>query len=209
MALPPRDRVRHAVKLRRDIAAAVGAAEAQFAERDPAIASGTEGFYLEFEIPVAQSAVVDKLENNQGRNPIELVAVRPAPEDPQGSVIATVYVPMRRCDFYDGKVDKYETEDQISYERGPDRQFLTDADGNPIEKSRRPKNEMLVASLDAVRLASLESLYTDPGDLPAGGQEVWWEVWSLAPQRLPRGVYARSATAGHRDARTYGSVCRT
>ena len=177
MPLPPRDRVRHAVKLRRDIAAAVGAAETQLAERDPAIASGTEGFYLEFEIPVAQSAVVDKLENNQGRNPIELVAVRPAPEDPQGHVIATVYVPRKRRDFYDGKVNKYETEDQISYERGPDRHFLTDTDGNRIEKSRRPKNEMLVASLDAVRLANLESLYTDPGDLPVGGQEVWWEVW--------------------------------
>ena len=177
MALPARDRVRHALKLRRDIAAAVGAAEAQLAERDPAIVAGTKGFYLEFEIPVAQSAVVDKLENNQGRNPIELLAVRPAPEDPQGHVIATVYVPRRRKDFYDGKVDKYETEDQISYERGPDRQFLTDADGNRIEKSRRPKNEMLVASLDAVRLASLESLYTDPADLPAAGQEVWWEIW--------------------------------
>ena len=67
MALPHRDRVRHAVKLRRDIAVAVEAAEAQLQERDPAIAAGTEGFYLEFEIPSAQAAVVDKLENNQGR----------------------------------------------------------------------------------------------------------------------------------------------
>ena len=177
MALPHRDRVRHAVKLRRDIAAAVEAAEAQLQERDPAVAAGTEGFYLEFEIPAAQSAVVDKLENNQGRNPIELLAVRPALEDPQGRVIATVYVPRRRKDFYEGKVDKYETEDQISYERGRDRQILMDEDGNRIEKSRRPKNEMLVASLDAVRLASLESLYTDRADLPAAGQDVWWEVW--------------------------------
>ena len=183
MALPHRDRGGHAVKLRRDIAAAVAAAEAQIAERDPAIAAGTDGFYLEFEIPLAQSAVVDKLENNQGQSPIELVVVRPAPEDPQGHVIATVYVPRRRKDFYDGKVDKYETEDQIRYERGPDRQFLTDADGNRIEKSRRPKNEMLVASLDAVRLASVESLYTDPGDLPAAGQEVWWEVWLRSGSR--------------------------
>ena len=183
MALPSRDRVRHAVKLRRDIAAAVGAAEAQLAERDPAIAAGTEGFYLEFEIPVAQSAVVDKLENKQGRNPIELVAVRPAPDDPQEHLIATVYVPMIRKDFYEGKIDKYETEDQISYEKGLDRKPLTDANGNRIEKSRRPKNEMLVASLDAVRLASLQSLYTDPGDLPADGQEVWWEVWLRSGSR--------------------------
>lgn len=177
MVVPHRDRDRHAMKLRRDIDAAVAAAEAQRAERDPAITAGVDGFYLEFEIPLAQSAVVDKLENNQGKSPIELLTVRPAPEDPQGSVIATVYVPRRRADFYSNKVEKYETEDQISYERGPNRKLLTDKDGNRIEKSRRPKNEMLVASLDAVRLASLESLYTDPGDLPGAGQEVWWEVW--------------------------------
>ena len=127
--------------------------------------------------------MVDKLENNQGRNPIELVAVRPAPDDPQGHIIATVYVPSRRKNFYDGKVDKYETEDKISYERGPDRQFLTDADGNRIEKSRRPKNEMLVASLDAVRLARIESLYTDPVDLPEAGHSVWWEVWLRSGSR--------------------------
>ena len=177
MAVPQRDRTRHAGKLKRDIAIAVSAAEAQLAARDPAVAAGADGFYLEFEIPEAQSAVVDKLENNQGRYPIELVAVRPAPDDPQGHVIATVYVPSRRKNFYDGKVDKYETEDKISYERGPDRQFLTDPDGNRIEKSRRPKNEMLVASLDAVRLARIESLYTDPVDLPEAGYSIWWEVW--------------------------------
>ena len=201
MDLPPRDRVRHAGKLRRDIAVAVGAAEAQLAERDTAIAAGTEGFYLEFEIPRAQSAVVDKLENNQGHNPIELVAVRPAPEDPEGRVIATVYVPKTRKDFYAGKVDKYEIEDQISYERGPDRRLLTDADGNRIEKARRPKNEMLVASLDAVRLARIESLYTDGGDLPASGQEVWWEVWlrsdsrtAFMPAALRLGITVREHT---------------
>ena len=183
MDLPPRNRVRHASKLRRDIAVAVLAAETQLSKRDPAIAAGTEGFYLEFEIPTAQSAVVDKLENNQGHDPIELVAVRPAPKDPQGHVIATVYVPKRRKDFYAGKVDKYETEDQVSYQRGPNQQILTDGDGNRIEKSRRPKNEMLVASLDAIRLARIESLYTDSGDLPASGQEVWWEIWLRSDSR--------------------------
>jgi hypothetical protein len=82
MALPARNRAQHAAKLRRDIQAAVNAAEAQVVQRDPTIALGVEGFYLEFEIPAAQAAIVDKLENSQGRNPIELVTVRPAPDDP-------------------------------------------------------------------------------------------------------------------------------
>lgn len=183
MALPQRDRRRHAAKLRTDVARAVEAAQAQLAGRDEELIAGRPGFYLEFEIPAAQSAIVDKLENGQGRFPIELVAVRPAQDDPQGHVIATVYVPTERKDFFDGKVQAYETQDQVNYERGPDRQYLTDADGNRIEKSRRPKNEALVASLDAVRLGTLQSLFTDPGELPAAGQDVWWEVWLRADSR--------------------------
>lgn len=177
MALPARNRAQHAAKLRRDIRAAVNAAEAQMAQRDPDIAQGVEGFYLEFEIPAAQAAIVDKLENKRGRNPIELVAVRPAPDDPEEHVLATVYVPTTRKDFYEGKVEKYESEDSVRYEKGPDGADLIDAQGNRVEKSRRPKNEVLVASIDAVRLAQLRSLYTDPADFPPAGQEIWWEVW--------------------------------
>lgn len=183
MNLPQRDRRRHAAKLRSDIARAVYAAEAQLAGRDPELSAGRPGFYLEFEIPSSQAAAVEKLENKQGKFPIELVAVRPAPEDPQGHVIATVYVPAQRKDFYNGKVAAYESQDQINYERGSDRQYITDENGNRIEKSRRPKNEVLVASLDAVRLGTLQSLFTDPGDLPAAGQEAWWEVWLRAESR--------------------------
>ena len=95
----------------------------------------------------------------------------------------SVQRPMIRKVFYEGKIDKYETEDQISCETGLDRKSLTDANGNRIEKSRCPKIEMLVASLDAVRLASLQSLYTDPGDLPADGQAVLWEVWLRSGSR--------------------------
>lgn len=182
-AFPQRDRRRHAEKLRNDIASAIAAAEAQLALRDEEVSAGRPGFYLEFEIPETQVAVVDKLENSQGRSPIELVTVRPAQNDPAGHVVATVYVPENRKDFYDGKVQAYATQDQINYERGPDRQFLTDADGNRIEKSRRPKNEALVASLDAVRLGTVESLFTDPGELPAAGQDMWWEVWLRAGSR--------------------------
>jgi hypothetical protein len=177
MALPARNRAQHAAKLRRDIQGAINAAETQLANRDYNIAHGVEGFYLEFEIPAAQAAIVDKLENKQGQSPIELVAVRPAPDDPEGYVLATVYVPATRKGFYEGKVEKYESEDRVRYEKGLDGAILTDALGNRIEKSRRPKNEVLVASVDAVRLAQLHSLYTDPGVFPQAGQEIWWEVW--------------------------------
>ena len=178
MELPARDRELHATKLRQDIAEAIHAAENQWAERDSAIAQDAKGLYLEFEIPAAQAAVVDKLENNQGHSPIELVNVRLPLEDSDAPVLATVFVPEARRDYYKGKVEQYESEDRVNYEKGPDRRALIDARGNRIEKSRRPKNETLVASVDTIRLAGIWSLYSDdPGLFPVTGQEVWWEVW--------------------------------
>ena len=117
MVLPERDREHHAAKLRQDILEAIQAAENQWAQRDTAIAHGARGFYLEFEIPATQAAVVDRLENNQGRSPIELVTVRLPPEDSDTAVLATVFVPETRRDYYKGKVEQYESEDRINYER--------------------------------------------------------------------------------------------
>ncbi len=185
MDLPARDRAQHAARLKRDIGAAIVAAEAQLAARDPDVAAGAEGFYLEFEIPVAQAAVVEKLENRQGRNDIELVAVRPSLTDPEGHFSATVFVPAARKDFYEKKVNAYETEDNVTYLKGANSEFLINAQGNRIERSRRPKNDVLVASIDAVRLAQVRDLYTDQLALfPEPAQEVWWEIW-LRPDAHP------------------------
>ena len=46
---------------------ALAAADAQIADRDTAVAGGTEGFYLVFELPAAQVGLVDKLEDRRGR----------------------------------------------------------------------------------------------------------------------------------------------
>jgi hypothetical protein len=188
--LPQRDRAQHAQQLEQLLAAAVAAAEEQIAARDPEIAGGTPGFYLEFDIPQAQQAVLDKLENRRGQEQIELVAARQSPENP-ALVKATVFVPESKREYYLGKVRAYAAEDNVRYIKDEDGNELFDENGSRIEKSRRPKNEALVASIDFARLAEAASLYTDdPRLFPAAGRVIWWEIW-LRPEG--RAVFEHAA----------------
>ena len=66
--IPHRDRAQHAQQLEQLLIAAVAAAQEQIAARDPEIAGGTLGFYLEFDVPQAQQSVLDKLENRREKN---------------------------------------------------------------------------------------------------------------------------------------------
>jgi hypothetical protein len=74
-AVPPtRNRAQHAAALEEALATALATAAAARVVPDPAVTAGTPGFYLEFELPAAQTAVVDKLEKRGRGGQIELVA---------------------------------------------------------------------------------------------------------------------------------------
>lgn len=164
--LPPRNRAQHAEVLTNALTLAVQQGEALLANRQANIASGHNGFYIEFSLPEAQSDIVDKLEYRRGKLPIELVNVQ-APLD--GQVKATVFVPEKQKDYYLNKVAVYRDEDNV-------REKIKE-DGT-VEIISRPKNEMLIASIETARLAVARSFYTDQPDLfPAAGDSVWWEVW--------------------------------
>lgn len=157
VVLPQRNRAAHAARLEEALTTAIAAATEQAAARNPEIAGGQAGFYLEFDIGTEQRALLDKLEDKRGKKHIELVTVRPADADPEHLLSATVFVPEAKRDLYLKKVDEYRTKD------------------TPTGK---PKNEPLVASLQDVRLAHARSLFTDDMQLfPAAGQQAWWEVW--------------------------------
>jgi len=173
---PLRDREHHAHLLEDMLTRAVATAQERIASRDPEISGGTPGFYLEFDLPKSQKAVLDKLEYQRGDR-IELVATRPSIENAD-ILNATVFVPETRREYFLGKVQAYAEEDNVRYKKDDDGNVLRDDNGTPIEKSRRPKNEALVAALEAVRIADARSLYTDaPNLFPETGQQVWWEVW--------------------------------
>jgi hypothetical protein len=164
-AAPERDRAAHAQQLTQALAQVVVAGETLLANRDPQIAAGTPGFYVEFILPADQAGMVDKLER-KGKFPIELVSVQPSDEH---HIAATVFVPESQRGYYLGKVQAYETEDSVREK--------TLADGSVVE-TRKPKNERLVASIETARLAVARSFYTDAADLfPAPAVQAWWEVW--------------------------------
>ena len=112
------------------------------------------------------------------------MAARPSAEDPS-LVKATVFVPESKREHYLGKVRAYGQEDNVRFEKDDEGNFLLDEAGDRVEKSRRPKNEALVAALEAARIADAESLYTDDLRLfPEAGRDVWWEMW-LRQDSLP------------------------
>lgn len=162
--IPPRDRVQHALQIERALTQALEAANEQIAARDVEIAGGAKGFYLEFDILREQQSLLDRLEDRRGRQHIDLVSVRPSGADPENLISATVFVPESKKDSYLKKVEDYRTKET---------------------RSGKPRNEPLIASINNVRLAQVQSLFTDDQRLfPAEGQQAWWEVW-LRPETRP------------------------
>ena len=159
--LPPaRVRAAHAQQLERAMGRALSQARRRMAAREEDVAEGERGFYLQFEIPLAERAAVEGLESKRGA--IELVAVKPH-ADGDELVSATVFVPERSADFFTQKIDAYRDDDT---------------------RWGKPKNEALIARIESVSLGVVRSLFTDVADLyPAAGRPAWWEVW-LRDDRL-------------------------
>ncbi len=123
-------------------------------ERNATIATGEPGFYLQFDIPKAQTEALDALENKP--KAIELVAVRPPAAD-DDFVSATVFIPERSAEFFANKIEQYRDEET---------------------PSGKPKHERLIARIQTVRLGLVQALFTDALDTyPPSNRQVWWEVW--------------------------------
>lgn len=178
---PERERAQHANTLTQALTKIVQEGETVIANREPDLASGTKGFYVEFILPAAQAEIVDKLENRRGNSPIELINVQPQPD---GQVAATVFVPERQKDYYLKKVAAYRDEDVVRQRTLPDGTVVT---------TTKPKNQRLVASIETARLAVARSFYTDQFDLfPDPGQSIWWEIWL---RKGTRPTYDKAALA--------------
>ncbi|MEM7590124.1 MAG: S8 family serine peptidase, partial [Cyanobacteria bacterium P01_A01_bin.83] len=159
---PERDRAKHAQILERAIGTALQEARTQLDGRDPNIAKGEPGFYLEFQVKADSVNAYEKLQDS--RKNIKLVAVKKL-SDNSDIVKATVFVPESAANHFVKKVKKYRDED------------TDDING-------RPKNASLVTRLETVQIGKVESLFTDRSvSFPEARQEVWWEVWLLKEHR--------------------------
>lgn len=185
---PQRNRADHANVLTQALTQVVQQGETILANRDANVAAGTKGFYVEFTLPEAQADIVDKLENRRGRFPIELINVRAADA---GQISATVFVPERQKDYYLRKVAAYRDEDIVKHKT---------RDDGTVEEIRKPKNQLLVASLETARLAVARSFYTDQPDLfPDPGQAAWWEIWLRKGTRPAFDTAAKALEFGVRE----------
>ena len=153
---PERNRDAHARALQAALTHAVTIGREQIANRDPDIASGTPGFYLQFETNPHDTIAVEKLENRQQR--IEVVAVC-EPRAPEEPLSATVFVRERSAQYYLRRVEGYRTGET---------------------RSGHPKNEALVNRINTVQLGAVEALCILTNVLVSGrggDRVVWWEVW--------------------------------
>jgi len=158
---PARARAAHAAHLEQALGAAVASARQLLDTRDPAVAEGERGFYLDFDVPADHQSALDGLENRQKK--IELVAVKPL-ADGEETIRATVFIPEAQADYFATKVEQYRDEET---------------------KKGNPKNQNLVARIDDVRLSAVRSLFTDDEALyPPDGRLAWWEVW-LRDGKIP------------------------
>ncbi|ADL49640.1 hypothetical protein Micau_6145 [Micromonospora aurantiaca ATCC 27029] len=152
----PSDRQRHASQLQEQLHRAESAATEQRAERDYAISGAVDGVYLTFESFPDVHLAVESLDPRAGQVHPELVSVQDVTTT--GGVVeyATVFVPDGTLGYFVSRLQQYaETAEQD-----------------------KPRNRNLVDRIQAIGLATIESLWTDPPDaFPEPTATVWWEVW--------------------------------
>lgn len=91
---------------------------------------------------------------------IELLTVKKVDE----RIIASVFVPEGKLDFFIKRIEKYLTEET---------------------QKGRPRHQDLVEGISHIRHAVLEALWSDADDeLPVGGVQTWWEVWFRSGPRV-------------------------
>ncbi len=93
---------------------------------------------------------------------IQLLSVRHI----EGKTVALCYVPDGKLEHFIKRIEEYRTQET---QRGA------------------PKNRSLVESIEAVRIAAVEALWTDREPLPTDDESFWWEIWlrSDAQSLLP------------------------
>ncbi|MEH2060036.1 MAG: S8 family peptidase [Nostoc sp.] len=153
-SFPHRNRIEHAETLQQAFEKALENYQQQKLLREPELAVGEAGFYLEFQVQKSELKAIELLENKPKH--IELLAVHSS-DNADETVSVTVFVPEKASDFFASKIEAYRDEET---------------------KTGKPKNEPLIARLEDISLGTVRALFTDNLELfPSESQEVWWEVW--------------------------------
>ncbi|MDI6628909.1 MAG: S8 family peptidase [Rhodococcus sp. (in: high G+C Gram-positive bacteria)] len=153
----PADRASHGSKLRNELEqSAADAAERRQTLSAP-VDGSIEGNYVVFESFPGVDLALNTLDPRQGKKHPELRAVRDiVTSDDESIELATVFVPTGTMKYFIDRITAY----------------LESAD------EEKPRNSDFIHRIQAIRSASVESLWTDPPEqFPTVGQTTWWEVW--------------------------------
>ena len=168
---PPRSRSQHAASLIKQFETTREQGAEALAEQKAAGFDTGNGIYLTFESEPGFDLKFESLEYQ--RSGIELCAVKTERE----RNIATVFVPEGKLDHFLSKIVRYRDEDKPPTDNNPD---------------PGPKEQALVESISAIKLAALRQLFTDPDDeFPTDEQAIWWEVWLRASPDIDYQAYLR------------------
>ena len=155
--IPSRDRASHSQRLESELNQIWDRVNEIKIERDAISIPVREGTYLEFESQIDHDLTTKSLEDI--RQGVRLLNVRERQEGDDRKILATVFVPNGKEDFFIKKIRAYASEDS---------------------PSGRPKNQDLINSIEGIRLALLESLWTDKRELIPQEDPRWCEVWLRA-----------------------------
>lgn len=155
----PIDRQSHGDALARATAVAADTGQAQRRQRQAEldIESASDGVYVVFDSVPGFQLRYETFDPQRAGDQPELVAVQQVEVDGEQVDRATVFVPDGKLGYFVSRFEEYAREDT---------------------KSGAPRHANFVERIAAVRLATVEALWTDdPGDFPDSETLVWWEVW--------------------------------
>lgn len=146
---PPRDRIEHANRLSRQLAAVAADAAARNVKPISGFTPDESAAVLEVES--APNNYLPDLE--RPTRDIRVGAVRALPN---GAEQAALILPHESLTYFTGAVDAYRD------------------DNTP---GGAPRQRGLIEPIENIRPGWLETLWTDPRPLPDSGQQMWWECW--------------------------------
>lgn len=152
----PTDRQAHASAIRSGLQSAEQEARLRREANSVAVPESIPGTYVTFESFPDVELALDSLDPRSGTTHPELRAVRIDEVGGQLVEFATVFVPDGTMSHFLNRLDAY----------------LSSVDAS------KPNHRNLVDRIQAVHLATVEALWTDPtSQFPPADEQVWWELW--------------------------------
>lgn len=165
--IPLRDRLAHGRALLGQLEAAAASSEASRSEARALGVPDPSGIILCFRSEPENELALASLEAE--RSGIRLLSVK----DEGGAMLATVFVPDGKLKHFTSRIEAYRSDET---------------------RSRKPKNEKLVASISEISKAVARQLWTDEAELyPESDDAIWWEVWVRTTPGGPETGAFRSA----------------